>query len=50
MIKNRSTITYIIGGICVLAIIVFLTKIIIGISYNKQIPELPDLNGLSAPL
>ena len=50
MIKNRLAITYIIGGICVLAIIVFLTKIIIGISYKKQIPRLSDLNSLSAPL
>jgi hypothetical protein len=50
MSKGRSAIAYITGGIIILAIIVILAKVIIGNFYRKQIPSLPDLQSLSAPL
>jgi len=50
MIKGKSAIKYIAGGIIILLIIVILAKVIIGNTYRKQIPLLPDLQSLSAPL
>lgn len=50
MIKGRSAIAYISGGVFILAIIILLTKVIIGNVYRKQIPPLPDMQSLSAPL
>lgn len=50
MIKGRSAIAYITGGIFILAIIVLSVKVIIGNIYRKQIPTLPDLQSLSVGL
>ncbi|MGD0755867.1 MAG: tetratricopeptide repeat protein [Bacteroidales bacterium] len=50
MIKGKSPITYIAGAIFILVIILLLAKVIIGNTYRKQIPSLPDLISLSAPL
>jgi tetratricopeptide (TPR) repeat protein len=50
MIKGKSAIKYIAGSIIILLIIVILAKVIIGNTYRKQIPPLPDLQSLSAPL
>jgi tetratricopeptide (TPR) repeat protein len=50
MIKGKSAIKYIAGGIIILLIILILVKAIIGNTYRKQIPLLPDLQSLSAPL
>jgi hypothetical protein len=50
MIKGRSAIAYTTGGIFILVIIVISVKVIIGNAYRKQIPPLPDLKSLSAPL
>lgn len=50
MIKGRRVILYISGGIVILAISALLVKAIIGNTYKKQIPLLPDMQSLSAPL
>jgi hypothetical protein len=50
MIKGKSAIKYSAGGIIILLIILILVKVIIGNAYRKQIPLLPDLQSLSAPL
>jgi tetratricopeptide (TPR) repeat protein len=50
MIKGKPVIGYITGGILVLTVAVLLAKVIIGNNYGKQIPPLPDLQSLAAPL
>jgi tetratricopeptide (TPR) repeat protein len=50
MIRGRSGIFYFIGGVSLLAIVILLAKVINYNSYRKQIPPLPDLQTLTAPL
>ncbi len=50
MIKGRRALYFISGGIFILAIIVLSAKILIGNTYRKQIPPLPDMQSLSVPL